>query len=100
MTIKEFSHKHSLVFFWATIVLVVLFLLTACIGGKGRHMMMKKGYGYDHDRYEKRMMNKSGYEKQMMGPGKGQNMMNGSYENMDTIEVEAVSDTNISQEVQ
>lgn len=56
MTIKEFSQKHSLVFFWATIVLVVLFLLTTCIGGKGKHMMMKGGYGYD--RYEKKMMNK------------------------------------------
>jgi hypothetical protein len=28
MTIKEFSHKHGLVFFWATIVLAVLLLIT------------------------------------------------------------------------
>jgi hypothetical protein len=66
MTIKEFSQKHSLVFFWATIVLVTLFLLTICIGDKGRHMM--KG-GYDYERYDKKMMYKpgmQGQQRQMM----------------------------------
>lgn len=62
MTIKEFSQKHSLVFFWATIILVALFLLTVCMEGKGRHMMMKGGY----ERYDKKMMQRD--QRQMMDP--------------------------------
>lgn len=73
MTIKEFSQKHSLVFFWATIFLVVLFLLTACVGGRGRYTMMRGGWNddYGYERYNKKMINRSGnqvQQRQMMSP--------------------------------
>ena len=66
MTIKEFSEKHGIVFFWATIVLVVLNLIMSLgamrldhrNGGKG---MMKDGYG----RYEKMKMDKKGGDPMM-----------------------------------
>ncbi|MBC7981946.1 hypothetical protein H7X65_02610 [Candidatus Parcubacteria bacterium] len=68
MTIKEFSHKHSLVFFWATVVLAVLLLITTC--GQGRDRYMMKG-GYERGG---KMMNRqynnnqSGQQRQMMDP--------------------------------
>jgi hypothetical protein len=104
MTIKEFSQKHSLVFFWATIVLVVLFLLTTCMSCKSRHMMMKGGDGYD--RYDKKMMNKpstQGQQRQMMGPGQGQGYMINNTPGAGaagTVEAGTQADPNIPVEVQ
>jgi hypothetical protein len=57
MTIKEFSHKHSLVFFWATIVLALLFVVTAA-GRRDDYRyghMMRNGNDYGGQRM--RMMN-------------------------------------------
>ena len=72
MTIKEFSHKHSLVFFWATVVLAVLLILTAVAGeNQGRRGEMMRG-GYDRE--GGRMMNRqggnynNGNQRQMMDP--------------------------------
>lgn len=97
MTIKEFSQKHSLVFFWATIILVALFLLTACMGGKSRHMMMKKGYGYD--RYDKKMMYRD--QRQMMDPNKpNQPLINDTPGAAGTVETGAQADPNVPLEVQ
>ncbi len=100
MTIKEFSHKYSLVFFWATIILVVLFLLTACFGGRGRHMMMKGGYGYD--RYDKKMMNnKQEGQRQMMGPNnQNQPLINDTPDAAGTFEAGAAANPNVPLEVQ
>ena len=65
MSIKEFSHKHSLIFFWSTIVLVIiLIIITICSErGYGPRGMMKGGYYNDHNRYEKGQMMRGGYQR-------------------------------------
>lgn len=65
MTIKEFSHKHSLVFFWATIVLALLFVVTAAgrMHGDRYGRMMRDGNEYGGQR----MMNRQGGQR-MMNP--------------------------------
>ena len=92
MTIKEFAHKHSLVFFWATIVLVVLFLLTACMDGRGRHMKIKGGY----ERYDKKMINR-----QMMDSNNpNQPLINDTPGAAGTFEAGMDADPNVPLEVQ
>lgn len=44
MTIKEFSQKHSLVFFWTTVVLLILNIIMTC--GAARF----ERYDYDYER--------------------------------------------------
>lgn len=105
MTIKEFSHKHSLVFFWTTVVLAILLLLTTCFGGRGGYMIMRDGYGYGYDRYDKKMMNNrpdtniQGGQRQMMGPGQGQGqpLINNA---AGTVEAGAPVNPNVPLEVQ
>lgn len=57
MTIKEFSHKHALVFFWATVVLAVLLVTTSAgrmHGGRGD--MMRGGYERGGKMMQRQMM--------------------------------------------
>ncbi len=109
MTIKEFSHKHSLVFFWATVVLAILLLLTTCFGGRGYYgrgyMMMREGYGYD--RFDKKMMNNRpgtnipGAQRQIMNPNyPNQPLINDTPNTAGTVETGVQVDPNIPVEVQ
>ena len=104
MTIKEFSQKHSLVFFWATIVLVVLFLLTTCVGGRGRYKMMKGGWNddYGYERYDKKMMNNNnGQQRQMMDPNNpNQPLINDTPNAAGTFETGMDANPNVPLEVQ
>lgn len=61
MKIKEFAHKYSLTFFYTTIILAIILIITLVVGldrdryGRDRFenrkdMMMKNGYNRDVDR--------------------------------------------------
>ena len=64
MKIKEFAHKHALVFFYTTVVLAIILIVTMIFN------ICDKGYGF---KGKKDMMMRGGYDK---GINRGDQMMN------------------------
>ncbi len=99
MTIKEFSHKHSLVFFWATVVLAALALFTYIASihrGYGPRMMMRGDYrGHKGD-----MMMRGGQRQMMDYNNPNQPMINDTPGAAGTVEAGADIDPNVPVEVQ
>lgn len=73
MTIKEFSHKHSLVFFWTTVILAILLLITMTFNCLTRFERLERfdgGYRYQNETRQDRnirgvqrpMMNGQGFQ--------------------------------------
>lgn len=59
MTIKEFAHKHSLTFFWSTIVLAIIILLVLVSGfNRDRFEGRRDFRDRDFDRRGGQMMNR------------------------------------------
>ncbi len=104
MTIKEFSHKHASVFFWATIVLAVLLIISTCgrmHGGRG-YMKMKSHYG-DERGFNRQggQMIRGGDQRQMMDPNNpNQPIINDTPGAAGTVETGTQADPNVPLEVQ
>ncbi len=59
MTIKEFAYKHSLTFFWSTIVLAIIILLMLVAGLDRNRFENKRDFGNrDLDRRGGQMMDR------------------------------------------
>jgi len=106
MTIKEFSHKHSLVFFWATIVLAALLICSSIGRMHGyRGDMMRGGYERDGrmmERQDNRGGNmQGGQQRQMMDPNNpNQPLINDTPNAAGTVETGAQADPNVPLEAQ
>ncbi|MBC7981816.1 hypothetical protein H7X65_01950 [Candidatus Parcubacteria bacterium] len=96
MTLKEFSHKHALLFFWATIILAIILLCSSmCRMHGGRGDMMRGGY----DKSGK-MMERGG-QRQMMNPNNpNQPLINDTPGAAGTVETGAPVNPNVPVEVQ
>jgi hypothetical protein len=64
MTIKEFSHKNGLVFFWTTIILAVLLLITMTFSCLTRFERFSNDYRYKNETRQDR--NIRGIQRPMM----------------------------------
>ncbi len=72
MKIKEFAHKYSLTFFWSTIILAIIVLLTICGFSLNRPNYQRDFRDRDFYNRGPGMMNRYGYPDQYRNRGNAQ----------------------------